>query len=442
MERYVISAAGGNRTAIASLETTLTPEERARFGKKLMKSAEKLNAEQAGFWLPGSSHLEMAGGEFCGNASRAVALLATNFQPGEAQLSVSGFDGEVSAKVDQLAERKYYVSADFPDMKYKISEESWGEAPAKIVDLGGIVQIVIEADLPKDYEAIQRELIKKFGLEERAAVGVVWYQNDQETGVVKIDPVVWVKEIETFFYETSCGSGSIAAALATGTRNITQPTGQNIDVKVSNTGITLASEIEIEDIKSVDYQMITDENSAWRDDFVKNYKMIFGGPPYFETYTDEEVINEVWLPSIRSGILYAAVNEQGYLVGFGCALLLNAAPKDVQAYVEQQEELPTDLPTWYFSELGTLEEYRGLGVGTELVQARIKAISEREGDFLGIMRTAATGSNSIGIYRKLGWKELSGTQDVSETSQVLDNRSASEQRVYLYKVFEGGGDER
>jgi D-alanyl-D-alanine dipeptidase len=188
----------------------------------------------------------MAGGEFCGNASRAAALLATGFRTGETRLTVSGFDGEVLARVEKLDEQKFYVSADFLGMKYRIMRKKWDSIPISVVDLGGIVQIVIAADLPKNYEKVQRELTRQFGLENRAAVGVVWCRTNSRTDTVKIKPVVWVKEIDTFFRETSCGSGSIAAALAIGARNITQPTGQNIAVTISSDKITLASEMLVE----------------------------------------------------------------------------------------------------------------------------------------------------------------------------------------------------
>jgi len=47
---------------------------------------------------------------------------------------------------------------------------------------------------------------------------------------IKIHPVVWVKGISSFFYETSCGSGTLAS-LITGTdskNHIYQPSGYSI----------------------------------------------------------------------------------------------------------------------------------------------------------------------------------------------------------------------
>ena len=54
-------------------------------------------------------------------------------------------------------------------------------------------------------------------------------------------------------------------------------------------------------------------------EFIKVYKEAFGGPPYFEQYSDEEVREEIIFPHLRDGVVaYATDNDT--LVGFGCAL--------------------------------------------------------------------------------------------------------------------------
>jgi diaminopimelate epimerase len=243
MKRYLICAAGGNVTVIETLGCSLLPEQRIKLGARLLAGTENFGVEQAGFWLPKSNRLEMAGGEFCGNASRAAAIMATNFQTGTAQLSVSGFDGEIMAQVKRISEEKFFVSANFPDMKYKVSDAETEGKLIKIVDLDGIVHVVINGNLPENYEEFQRNLTKKLGLENRAAVGVIWYQ--KKANAVKISPVVWVRKIDSFFRETSCGSGSIAVAIAAGVRKIVQPTGKIITVDIKNGVIILESEMEV-----------------------------------------------------------------------------------------------------------------------------------------------------------------------------------------------------
>lgn len=44
-----------------------------------------------------------------------------------------------------------------------------------------------------------------------AAVGVMFIEYTKD--IVKIYPVVWVKDIDTLFFETSCGTGSASVAI-------------------------------------------------------------------------------------------------------------------------------------------------------------------------------------------------------------------------------------
>ena len=43
------------------------------------------------------------------------------------------------------------------------------------------------------------------------AIGIMLLENVLDK--IKINPVVWVKDIDTVFYETACGSGSLATAI-------------------------------------------------------------------------------------------------------------------------------------------------------------------------------------------------------------------------------------
>lgn len=73
--KYIITAAGGNGTAISIIQKPLTREEYISLGKQLGNDYDSCGAEQAGFLILSSNHFEMAGGEFCGNASRSAAVL-------------------------------------------------------------------------------------------------------------------------------------------------------------------------------------------------------------------------------------------------------------------------------------------------------------------------------------------------------------------------------
>lgn len=110
------------------------------------------------------------------------------------------------------------------------------------INLDGITHLVVsEKESEKylkqgDIKTIGFNLIKKYNVTENLANGVMFMQRDNNK--IKIHPVVWVKSIDTLFYETACGSGSIAVGIAISAISKTnsdlsllQPSGKYIDVK-------------------------------------------------------------------------------------------------------------------------------------------------------------------------------------------------------------------
>jgi diaminopimelate epimerase len=135
------------------------------------------------------------------------------------------------------------VTCAFDRLPVEVRREQNTDSELQIVDLGGIIHIVIEGALPSDYEAQHRALTCRFGLSDRGAVGVCWVE--QSTDRVTLHPVVWVRAIDSFFYETSCGSGSIAAGVVTGKNTITQPSGEAIEVRREGIQVSLQSRMEV-----------------------------------------------------------------------------------------------------------------------------------------------------------------------------------------------------
>ena len=94
------------------------------------------------------------------------------------------------------------------------------------------------------YTTAHRRFVDQFCLSERDAVGVVWFERESNEAVV-IHPVVWVRAVDTFYYESSCGSGTIAVGRVTGSSSIVQPTGKSISAEITESGVTLLSEMEV-----------------------------------------------------------------------------------------------------------------------------------------------------------------------------------------------------
>jgi len=246
--RFIITAAGGNGTAIDVIDRPLLRTEYATRGKELGEQTESLGAEQAGFLIPSERHLEMAGGEFCGNASRSAAVLLSEMgKVKNVSFTVSGFAGLVSADVESLGDNKFDVICRFSGLSTAtrniVLEDG---SSATLVDLGGIVHVVVEKPLPSEneYRKQHKKITEFFCLSNRGAVGVIWITRQQNSSVL-IHPVVWVRDVDTFFYEQSCGSGSIAVSKVTGLKAIVQPTGQTIFVAIDSNVVTLHSSMEV-----------------------------------------------------------------------------------------------------------------------------------------------------------------------------------------------------
>lgn len=244
----LVTAAGGNGTAIQIIRQPLSRQDYESRGKVLEGDFEPFGAEQAGFLVLDENHFEMTGGEFCGNGTRSAAVLLS-LEHGEDKLSftVSGFPGTVNASVERLTDTTFSVEAAFPGMQVEAEKVTLeGGSPASIVDLGGIVHVVVEGEFPEDpneYGARHRKIVDQFNLGGRDAVGVVWYEKSADA--IVMHPVVWVRKSNTFFYETSCGSGTIAVGRVTGVPSIVQPSGKTISADITEDSVVLKSEMEL-----------------------------------------------------------------------------------------------------------------------------------------------------------------------------------------------------
>ncbi len=247
-KQKLVTAGGGNGTAIEIINQALARGDYESRGKILESDFEGLGAEQAGFLVLDENHFEMAGGEFCGNATRSAAvLLHQEYEKDDLSFTVSGFAGTVHASVKPLTESTFFVEAAFPGMSVDVKTATLVDGTfASIVDLGGIVHVVIEGVFPEDkneYTAKHRQIVDQFNLSTRDAVGVVWFQ--KELDAVTIHPVVWVRAVDTFYYESSCGSGTIAVGRVTNTPSIVQPTGKIISAEITEDRVILSSEMEV-----------------------------------------------------------------------------------------------------------------------------------------------------------------------------------------------------
>ena len=182
------------------------PGDRAGLAARLM-ALPGTDTEQVGYVCPpvmgGAGRLEMAGGEFCGNAARAFGMLTAQRLGGASQVrvEVSGCEGPVTVEVD-WSNRTARAEMPLPRSVRRMESH-----PGILVDLGGIAHLVVE-DVPPSREFFDRAepLLRDIpGLE---AYGVIFLEGETMT------PLVKVPAADTLVWEGSCGSGALAAAVA------------------------------------------------------------------------------------------------------------------------------------------------------------------------------------------------------------------------------------
>ena len=193
---------------------------------------EQFKAEQLAYCCPpvmgGQGRIEMAGGEFCGNATRAFAMVLQQEMgfpsPASMSLEVSGCARPVAAFSDLEAGT---AEAEMP-LPNSVRRLEAGGRPGVLVHLGGIAHLVVEQVPPSlDYFQTVEPVFQDIpGLE---AYGVMFLDRFAS----HITPLVKVPAANTLVWEGSCGSGSVASAIACAmgapdgqyAQDLTQPAG-------------------------------------------------------------------------------------------------------------------------------------------------------------------------------------------------------------------------
>lgn len=117
--------------------------------------------------------------------------------------------------------------------------------------LEGITQVIsylsLRTNSKEEIKLLGFKILKKLGLTQSVpAAGVMFVK--KQNGVISIDPVVWVRDIKTLFYETACASGTTAVAIVEALKQkrninsfpILQPSGVSLlaTVRISNSRVS------------------------------------------------------------------------------------------------------------------------------------------------------------------------------------------------------------
>ncbi len=193
----------GNTTAVV---TTFVPARERVETARLIMSDPARRIEQVGFEVPplygGDGRIEMMGGEFCGNAARSFGfLLCERAGVSSRRVEVSGWNEPLNVNCD-VEHGRAFVEMPLPE-RYESLKTSGGDVFALVI-LPGIAHVIVDSGVEDEHSLIEECLSlagKRFD-----ALGILFC----EPGYIK--PVVYVSETGSIVEESSCGSGSLAAA--------------------------------------------------------------------------------------------------------------------------------------------------------------------------------------------------------------------------------------
>ncbi len=183
------------------------PGYRKAYTDCIMEQIDK-DVEQVGFISPAYEgaplRMDMMGGEFCANATRAYGLYSAGFYDTDGlvdiEVYVSGHEGTTDVIAD-VKNQKAYVALDAPIGREKLTIDG---KDCTLIKLPGISHLVVEAEEDKEFVDKALEVLKKDHKDE--AYGVLFFNKEK----LEMIPYVYVEGSETLFREGSCGSGTVA----------------------------------------------------------------------------------------------------------------------------------------------------------------------------------------------------------------------------------------
>ena len=203
------------------------PMSRADYGAcaSALMRYESVHAEQTGFVEQASSkeaaaRLQMMGGEFCGNATMALAVLVARNrglsvgQTCSLWLESPGTGELIACSVTHRG--AYFVGEIEPPIPSSMDaceiEHKGMRIPFYKIDLPGITHLLVTASLSAAVksELVERILTEKEPYSRQDALGILFL----DTTTMEMVPVVAVRSIGSLVWERGCGSGSAAAGYA------------------------------------------------------------------------------------------------------------------------------------------------------------------------------------------------------------------------------------
>lgn len=202
--------------------------------------------------LSGLPRGQMAGGEFCGNATRSLGYVLLEGKDGEMQLEISGASKPLLVRL-----RGGRSCTDVPVLQSADCVRPLADGEGWRVDMEGISFYIAPkgSAVAQKIDGLESEALRKeAALEVLAGCGLTQFPASglllvgQVGGDLTLDPYVYVRDTGTMYFETGCGSGSTAAGLMLAAQSggglaaqkIVQPSGMALYVSVEREGEAFA----------------------------------------------------------------------------------------------------------------------------------------------------------------------------------------------------------
>ncbi len=234
---YSLLSPGGNNTALVN-GIIKNPILRKSINDAILKA--EPTAEQVGFINNGKNDkykLLMAGEEFCGNSVRSAAFIFLKGKSGEIKIRASGALKKMSAGIDN----QMNAWAQMPAPSKDTILEKKG---LTIIKMEGITHVIVKnskkTTSSENLKTYAKTLLHSLNLLKTVPASGVLFIN-KKNKIIELEPIVWVRDIKTFFYETACGSGTTAVGLLEAMkigRSVSVPVRQPSG-KIINASITL-----------------------------------------------------------------------------------------------------------------------------------------------------------------------------------------------------------
>lgn len=232
---YIVFDPSKNITAL--IISKVDPSSYIDISKKIMDKEPQV--EQVGFLTYDGGLdilLRMAGGEFCGNATMCAAVycaMKNDLSNAYVKVKVLGVDEIINVEVKKTNDNEWEGTVKMPKA-LEIKDVTFPDGKTlSVVFYSRIAHIIIQDDVGiksiHDKEGAELTIKKYCDFLKVPALGMMYF-NSKDSNLV---PLVYVKSVDTLFWENSCASGTTAVGAWIFSNNNENNIGKSLKINVN-----------------------------------------------------------------------------------------------------------------------------------------------------------------------------------------------------------------